>query len=384
MNIDDRATTRTAVAVALLLTVAGLGAAGFTLAAPDGPTGETVLNQTEQRYAEAETLTVEATVTVSNESATKTASVSAVATDENRSRVIVESDNRSLITGTNGTAAWTFVPTTGTVTVYQNDTATTIGPLGNTTTRELDGEKPAGEYNYSEPTEPVEMDWNESDRSVELVETTSYEDTEVHVVSITHANESVDGEARLWIRTADSVVVKQRVTTPNATVVVDVAETRFNVSVADSTFQPPTADDGAAGLAPVDSTDALDAAVSFDAVALADGAFTFERGVVSRFGGTDGATAVSRYTNGSATVTLVQTDASSLPAGTANAPDEDLASDTVSTENVTVDGRAVTVATREDRVVAWWESEDTTIAVTGEIPRNRLIELVEATAPVAE
>ena len=115
---------------------------------------------------------VEATVTVSNESATKTASVSAVATDENRSRVIVESDNRSLITGTNGTAAWTFVPTTGTVTVYQNDTATTIGPLGNTTTRELDGEKPAGEYNYSEPTEPVGMDWNESDRSVELVETT--------------------------------------------------------------------------------------------------------------------------------------------------------------------------------------------------------------------
>ncbi|MFB6251988.1 MAG: DUF4367 domain-containing protein [Halobellus sp.] len=384
MNLDDRATTRTAVAVALLLTVAGLGAAGFTMAAPDAPSGETILNQTEQRYAAADTLTVGATVTVSNESTMKTATVSAVATDENQSRVSVESDNRSLITGTNGTAAWTFVPASGTVTIYQNETATTIGPLGNTTTRKLDRETLKEKYNYTEPTEPAGMDWNESDRSVELVETTSYEGTEVHVVSITSTNESIDGEARLWIRTADSVVVKQRVTTPNGTVVVDIEQTRFNVSVADSTFQPPTADNGAAGLTTVDSADALNDEVAFQAVAIDDDAFTFERGVVSQFGGTDGATAVSRYTNGSATVTVVQTDASSIPGGPANASSEGMASENVSTENVTVDGRSVTVATSEDRVVAWWESSDTTVAVTGEVPRDRLLELVESTAPITE
>jgi len=390
MERNDRATARTVAAVAVLLTVALLavaaaGATGFTLA-DDGPWGEELLNETRERYAAAETLTVEATVTASNGTATKEATVSAVAGPGNRSRVTVERGNRSVVAGTNGTAAWTFVPASGVTTIYRDGTVTTVGPLGNATaghpwnasegpgnhsvpTERRGNETVPGDLpDYARPADPHGLNWSAANRSVERVETTQYEGDEVHVVSITHADDAVDGEARLWIRAEDSVVVRQEVRTPNGTVTVDVQETRFDVSVADSTFRPPTADDGAQGLVPVDSAAELAAEAPFTAVALGDAGFAFERGVVSRVGAADGTTALARYANDSTTVTVVQTDATDLPVETGN----------VSTTTVDVDGRAVTVAERDDRVVAWWTANDTTVAVTGDLPRERLLGLVAA------
>ncbi|MFB6128050.1 MAG: hypothetical protein ABEJ79_12265 [Halolamina sp.] len=386
MNVDDRAAVRVAAAVGLLMVLVGIGAAsGFTLAAVDQPSGEEILNDTSDRYDAADTVTIKATVRATNGTNATSWNVSAVAADGNRSRVTVEGENRSVVAGSNGTAAWTFDPTTGTTTIYRNGTVTTVGPLGNRTTRNVSdhgaANHSAANYsaeNYTAPSDPA-FYWDAANRSVERVDTTRYEGAEVYVVSVTHVNESVDGEARFWIRTNDSVVLKQRATTPNGTLVVEYEQTRFNVSAANSTFQPPSADD-AAGLTPVDSLGDLAEETPFRALAVdgddADGdrAVAFERGVVTALGADDGTTAVSRYADGSRTVTLVQTGAETPPVDADNA----------STETVTVGDRTVNVTETDDRVVVWWTTDKTTVALSGDAPRERLLDLVEAVEPATE
>lgn len=395
MRPDDRATVGVAVAVALLLALVGVGLV-VGLQDDPAPTGEEVLNDSRDRYAAADSVVIEATVTVRNDSATEVYDVTYVATDDDRARVTLDDGNRTVVAGTNGSAKWVLDPGTGVAGVYDDGTLRTVGPTGEVRTYDLrNGSAPNasavhgngsawgngtghhgndsawhhdaawnasdGHWNVTDPAEG--HDWNRSNASVERVETTEYEGARTHVVEITPENESADGRLRTWIRANDSVVVRHELTTPNGTVTVDVHETRFNVSVADSTFEPPTADGAAAAVQPVDTVDELAAEAPFRVAVLGDDAYAFEGGAVTRLGAANATTAVSRYAGDEGNVTLVQTDAEDLPVETDDAT------------TATAGDRTVNVTETDGRVVVFWAAGDTTVAVVGDGPRDRLLDV---------
>jgi len=90
-------------AVAVVLVGAAATGAIPGMAGDDQPDGETVLDRAEQRYATADTLVGDATVTVANGTAERSVNVSYVLARPDRVRVGVE--DRYLV-GTNGSVAW--------------------------------------------------------------------------------------------------------------------------------------------------------------------------------------------------------------------------------------------------------------------------------------
>lgn len=366
MKLNDRGSAVIVVA-ALLVALAGAGVVAGTMAA-DTPDGDEVLNDTRDRYAAAETVVVDAEVTAENRTTgeTVTRSVSLVAAEDNRSRVTVDGENRSLVAGSNGTAAWRHDPATGVTVIADEDGVRAVGPIGDAL--------PAGE-NASPAWNGTNADWNETDWShdaegadrenvsVERVETTTRDGVEVHVLSITR--DDADGELRLWVTTESNVVVWSRLQTPNATVTANVTETAFNASVADSTFEPPNADGPAGAVEPVDDRDALgDALASPLATLPTDAAdIAFERGVVSQLNGET--VAVSRYEVGGDAVTVLQSADGALPPAAENGT------------TVTVGDQTATVSTDRGRTVVWWTQDGTTVAVVADADVDRVVTIAE-------
>jgi outer membrane lipoprotein-sorting protein len=95
-----------AVFVAIGLLAAGAVAGVSGLDQMGEPSGDDVLDRTEQRYDGAETITGTAIVPVANDSDSKTATVEYAAAEPNKTWAAVTSENRSYEMGTNGTVAW--------------------------------------------------------------------------------------------------------------------------------------------------------------------------------------------------------------------------------------------------------------------------------------
>lgn len=408
METDNRATVqRTAVVASVLLFVGIVVTAGLSIGATTGPSGEAVLNETRSQYANAETVVVDATVTVRNDSATKEFDVSAVAAEGNRSRVTVTGDDRNVTVGTNGSAAWLSTPETPVALVLQNGTVRTTGPVGafaNASTpgnvsglngsttgnlsklnfSEFENASVIGngsELNYSAMGAVDRSPWaggpdaRKANVSVERVETTDYEGTRAHVVSVTPKNESVDVELRMWVDAENSTVLRQRLTTPNGTVAVDVHRTRFDASVADSEFEPPAAGPDAVGVRTVEDAESLHSETPFEAVTPVAG-FDLDRGVVvERRGNT---TAFGQFSNATMTVRVVQTTATSVPSMAAAMTDADVDAG-VEVENTTtrtVNDTTVTVSHVEGQTIVRWDTGDGTVVVAGDLTADRLLEVV--------
>ena len=220
--------------------------------------------------------------------------------------------------------------------------------------------------------------------TVELIETTTLADTEVHVVSVTHTD--TDGEARYWIGTETNEIVKQEVTTSDVTVTVE-GETEFNPDVQDSTFEPPaTTPDELTSFDAVQERTFFEATGAEDLTAVVGNTtemYTFDSGTVVSVPIGDGQLASSVY-EGDQTVTLVETD-TALPLPDGDIDEAAVTERTIAETNVTVvegaevDARfpGVDDIDADTVSVATWTTEETTVilATAGE---------AESTTAVAE
>ena len=227
-----------------------------------------------------------------------------------------------------------------------------------------------GEFNYSAAT-------------VELVGTTTVDGTEANEILVSQPG--VEAESRLFVDAESDVVLRQETTTPELTVTVDVTETRFDVSPADSTFEPP----GAAELASLtaafsESPEEFSSKTVFETAVPTD-EWTFERGAVlsgnapvltDQLGIERTAIAAATYTAGDSALTVGQVDRTvdlgMLPAEVG--------------ETVSIDGREVRLLSGQFGAAAVWTEAGSTVVVAGDIDGGQLrsaIAGVEFVAPGA-
>jgi outer membrane lipoprotein-sorting protein len=229
------------------------------------------------------------------------------------------------------------------------------------------------EYNETESRQHIEElltgEFNASAVTVERVGTTTVDGTDANELLVSHPE--TESETRIWTDAERDTVLRAETTAPGLTVTVDVDETRFDVSPADSTFEPPGATELASlSASTAESPGALGTAAPFD-VAVPGEEWRFERGAVLSGDApalpaipgvdpTDIAAAV--YSGGESTVVVGQTggaiDLEGIPA--------------FGTEMVTVGDRDVRLLAGEYASVAAFSEAGTTVVVAGDLSGEQL------------
>lgn len=341
-TLDGRRALLAVVVIAVAL--AGSATAFETLGQPSG---DEVLDRVEQRYDSAETITTEATVTVSNGSESATATVEMAATADNRSRTVVTRDGETYRAGTNGTVAWAVGPNRSVAYPVESLADGSAFDGAAATDERLPGD---AEERFSPQGTPA---MNASNVSATVVGTPTLAGTDTYEVELTHPE--ADGTTTLWVTQADSRVVRAVATDGTNRTVVSVESTAFNVSIHESTFDPPA---DRVALTTVDSYDEFEAAQSATDMTLPtlDAAFS-EATVTVRQGET---VVGQRYVSDGGNVTVVSTTATDR---------FDRLTENATTE--TIDGQTVAVTTIEDRAVVAWTDEGVTTAVVVEGPTER-------------
>jgi outer membrane lipoprotein-sorting protein len=352
----DGGAVRPVALVLALVAVAGVAVGGVALA-DDRPSGDAVLERAHERYANAETYTSAANVTVANDTASANATVEYAAAAPNASRVRVTHGNATLVAGTNGTVAWVVHPS-GLVHAWPaNETderarawaenETNVSAENLTAWRERAA---AGAHHWS----------LENNTTATVTGTETLAGAEAYVVEVEPADENVSYDATLWVATDDYRVLRWVTTDGTNRTTVDVEAQRFNVSVHESTFQPPA--DRATGLARTtyDSLETAAAAVDHPLPRLTAPAYEFVRADVLGYRGETvvaSTYAAAGEDAAAANATLLSTTADGLPYDASDADDA---------RNVTVGGRDAVAGTVRDRsVVAWSDGNVTYALVTG-------------------
>ena len=326
-------------AVGLLAAGAATGLPG--MAVDDQPSGDEILDRVETRYDSADTLSGTATVTVENETATSTATVEYAAKQPDKVAYTIEKDGETYEAGSNGSVAWAVgenrsyargIPTEAELEAYE---------AGGNHDR-----LPSDNSQYGSLTDPASA----SNVTATLVDTTDIGGESAYVVDVAPTDEAATAAGTLWIATEDSRLLRATATDGTNETTVRVTETQFNVSIHDSTFDPP------ADRVSVTTTDSYD---TFDAVQSAtdrslptyDGAFT-EATVISR---ADGQAVIQQYTVDGDTVSVITASGALIPF-------DQLDGETT----VTVDERSATAVERDDRAVVFWTDDGVTTAVAVE------------------
>ena len=308
------------VVVAALVTVAGAAVTD------NGPDGDTVLNDTRDRYANADSLVTTATVTVANATTNRTATVEFAAAG-NQSRTVVETDNATYRTGVNETVGWYVGPNRSVA--YDRDAAT-----------------PSGE---ATPTLDALRNGSLDDRenvSVEYLRSGSDDGTDAHVVEVVHDHGADRTTATLWIARSDARLLRVEAGDGTNRTVIDYRDTRFNTSVHASTFDPPGDRLSIASVSRYDTFDATQANTSLDIPQLDA---TFREATVITGSST---TVAQEYRAEGDNVTVVSTTS-----------DRRFDSSDGNATNVTVDGHDATVTTVRDRAVVYWKDDGVVTAV---------------------
>ncbi|MFB6298536.1 MAG: outer membrane lipoprotein carrier protein LolA [Salinirussus sp.] len=326
--------------VLVVVLLVGTGVAGAALLQPSG---EEILDNVEQRYDRAENVVGTAAVTVANETETATATVEYVVADGNNSRLTVSQDNDTVVVGTNGTVGWVYDPSTGLARTYSNETRT----------EELEERSVDLHEQYGENV------------TVTRTGTEELNGTDAYVLKVNSTNRTIDETGQLWVATDDWTVLKAEVTAENTTVTVDFRETRFNVSVHESTYRPP---DESGKLVPGAERDRYGnftearAASELTVPDLRD-AYEFDEAIVASYNGTTTTTAV--YDTDAGTVYVaVTTDDRFPPVSEAN-------------ETETVEGRTVGVVDTRRGSAVYWSDGGTTTAVLTRGPPDTALDAAE-------
>ncbi len=208
----------------------------------------------------------------------------------------------------------------------------------------------------------VEDRVDEENVTVTRTGTTTINGEQAYIVSITHTER--DGETRLWIDTETSEIYQQQLIGPNdtRTATVTITETQFNVSVAASTFEPPTPETEQGMPNAVDSLSALDAQSPVQ-LAVPGDAWSFEQGAVVQ---TVTTAVTAEYTNGDQQIAVVQTP-TGLPSGTQS-----------DGETVTVGDRTVTITETDRGTAGVWQTDQSTVIVAGDLTEDELTTVIES------
>lgn len=316
------------------------------------PSGDEVLDRVEQRYESAETLTTTAVVTVENDTESKTATVEFAATDENQSRIVVSSDERTYRAGTNGTVVWFTSP--------NRSAAWPVDAIEQPEGMAMPGENDArsvvpDESDRLTPQGTPEM--NASNVTATVVGTPTVDGTSTYEVELTHPE--TDATTTLWVAQDDARIVRAVATDGTNRTVVDVQSTAFNVSIHESTFDPPTDRITLSGTERYESFETVQSATDLTLPRL-DATFT-EATVTARQGET---IVGQRYVLDGENVSIVST--------TATGQFDGLPENATETE---VNGRTVQVTTNDETAVVFWTDGDVTHAVVVEGSSERALEV---------
>ena len=355
---NDRGAVGAVVIAGVLLVVGVAAVAGLGLADVGDPTGDAILDDVEDRYGTADTVVGAATVTVENDTTERQYNTSFTFGEGNASRVSVSGDNRTVIAGTNGTVAWVHDERTGITRVLSNGSHAgngTHAPESNATGEYADN---GSVRNATERVRAFAFDWTEENTTATRTGREAVDGTDAWVVSVDPDNESREGTVTHWVGVDSSTVLKSEYDRPTATMTVEYTETRFNVSVADSTFQPPEPDSGTV----FDSFAPLQNATATTVPELGNDSYTFSEGRIAAFGGE---TVITRY-DGPANVTLAATTAEG------DAPDEN-----ATTEEVA--GETVNVTETDDGVAVTWERADRSVSLFTDADRGTALALTADT-----
>jgi len=325
---------RLAFVVVAVTLVVGAGAA-ITGGQSGQPSGDAVLNDTRDRYADAESLVTTAEVTVGNDTTNRTATVD-VAAAGNQSRTVVTTANGTYRFGVNESIAW-----------Y-------VGPNRTAAWDRNASVRPAG--NASVPTDLADRSLDDRENvTVEYLRRGSDDGTDAHVVEVRH--DDGEGTATLWIAQSDSRLLRAETTDGTNRTVVDYGDTQFNVSVHDSTFDPPADRIAVTSVERYDTFAAVQANTSLDLPEL-DATFR-EASVLTRSSST---TVAQEYRDAGDNVTVISsTSDREFDRGNATA--------------VTVNGHDANVTTVRDRAVVYWERDGVTTAVAVDASEDRALEL---------
>lgn len=354
---SDRGAVAAIAVVGALVLLSVAAVAGLGLADVSDPSGDEILDDAEQRYESADTIAGAATVTAVNDTQSREYNVSFTLGQNNTSRMSVTGENRTVVAGNNGTVAWIHDERTGITRVVSNESHGANTTESNATAEGWN----ASTYdnrsveNATDRLETVVLDWTEENTTATRDGRETIDGTDAWVVAVEPENETREGSVTHWVGVDSSKVLRSEYDRPNATVTVDYTDTRFNVSVADSTFEPP---DSAGG--PVfDAFGPLQNATTITVPELDNESYTFEEGRVAGFGGE---TAVTTY-DGPANVTLVATTADPDRPDDGNTTTEEVA------------GVTVNVTETDDGVVVTWERADRTVSLFTDAPRKTALDL---------
>lgn len=324
------------VAIGLLAAGAVAGVSVFDSMAQ--PSGDEVLDRAEQRYDSAQTITGTATVTVANDSQSKTATVQYAAAEPNKTWVAVDGENRSYEMGTNGSVVWA---------VGEN--------------RSYGRELPAESAAMNDTADPVP----EENVTATLRGTAEVNGESTYVLDLEPTNESIDApNTTLWVGTDDYRVHKM--TTDDGTNRTEVVaeETNFNVSIDDSQFAPPADRVAVTTVERYDSYEAAQSATDLDLPEYENGTFEDAR-YISR---ADSTAVVQRYDDADLenVTVLTATGASSY------------LDDAENGTTVQVNDRNATAVERDNRTVVYWTEDDVTTGVVVEGTTDDAVAVAES------
>lgn len=318
----------------LLVAIVGIGlvAAGAATGLPgvaqlQQPSGDEILDDVEQRYDDAETVTGTADVTVSNDSETTDATVDFATKHPEKFWIMVEKDESTYEAGSNGSVVWavsdegSFAREVPSNEMYQDHHEMMTGSMGENV-------------------------------NAELVDTTEIDGEEAYVVELMPTDEAPekfeDTEAMLWVSTEDSRVLQMTATDGTTETTVEVTETQFGVSIHDSTFEPPEDRVAVTTTERYDSFDSLQDATDLDVPSYDGGEFE----EATQLTNADGQAAIQQYATDDGEIQIITATGAA-----------DRLSAVENGTSVTVDGEEATAVERDDRSVVFWTDDEVTTGV---------------------
>ena len=333
----------------LLIAIVGIGlvAAGAATGLPgmaqmDQPSGDEILDDVEQRYDDAETLTGTAEVTVSNDSETKEATVDFAFAEPDQFRFVIEKDDETSEVGSNGSVVWA------------------VGD-DKSFAREIPADS---EFEDREGPDDFVPDENVS---AELVDTTELNGEEAYVVELTPTDEAPekyeDVESTIWVAQDDSRVLQVETTDGDKETTVEVTDQQFDVSIHESTFEPPEDRVEVTMTERYDSFDSLQDATDLDVPEYDDGEFE----EATEYSSADGQAVIQQYATDDGDVQVITATGAS-----------DYLGEIENGTSVPVDGEDATAVEREDRSVVFWTDDGVTTSVIVEGSVDDATEVAEA------
>lgn len=339
----------------LVLVLVGSAAITGAIDTADEPSGDEVLDRLEQRYESAETLTSVATITVENDTDTLTATVELAAAADNRSRTVITRNDNDYRMGSNGEVVWAVGPNRSAVWPVEAIGTETDGAAapGAPTEEMLPGEH--GDHLSAQGTPTM----NASNVSATVVGTPTVDGHSTYEVELTHPE--ADGITSLWVSQDDYRLVRAVATDGTNRTVLSVESTEFNVSIHDSTFDPPSDRLAVSSVAQYDDFEAAQSATDLTLPRL-DATFAEATVTVRQ----DETFVGQRYVREDGNVSIVSTTA-----------DDRFDRLTENASTTTIDGQTVAVRTAEDRGIAAWTADGVTTVVIAEGSSDRAVSVVE-------